>query len=83
MAEARGRFEWNQTSALLALMVNLVRDPRRGSPARPSDFNPFAERPPVPVLRGRDLSILKDVFCHADARVQARTMKGTAHVRCQ
>lgn len=62
MAEAKGRYDWNQTSSLMALMVNLVRDPRRGKPAAPSDFNPYAQATSKPVLRGKNLSILRDVF---------------------
>lgn len=46
----------------MALVVNLVRDPRKGSPAKPEDFHPFAPRPRKPILHGKELGILKDVF---------------------
>jgi len=63
MVEGRGRFEWNRTSSLMALAVNLVRDPRKGKTAKPSDFNPFAPPEPVPVLRGKEmLAALKAAF---------------------
>ncbi len=64
MAEARGRADWSRTSSLMALVANLVRDPRKGRPARPSDFDPYAvpERP-ARKLKGRELEILRDVFC--------------------
>lgn len=63
MAEGRGGFEWGRTSSLMALAVNLARDPRRGRPARPSDFNPFAPQPPKPVLKGKEmLAALKAAF---------------------
>ena len=63
MVEGRGRFEWNQTASLMALAVNLVRDPRRGRSVGPADFNPFAPRPEKPVLRGREmLAALKSAF---------------------
>ncbi len=62
MAEARCRADWARTSALMALAVNLVRDPRRTPAAKPSDFNPYAPRPKKPILRGKQLEILKDVF---------------------
>ena len=63
MVEGRGRFEWNRTASLMALAVNLMRDPRRGGAARADDFNPFAERRKTPVLRGKAmLSALKAAF---------------------
>ena len=63
MVEGRGRFEWNRTASLMALAVNLVRDPRRGKAASPNDFNPFAEREKPPVLRGKAmLSALRAAF---------------------
>ena len=63
MVEGRGKFEWSQTASLMALAVNLMRDPRKGKSASPSDFNPFAPKQPVPVLKGREmLSALKAAF---------------------
>ena len=63
MVEGRGRFEWNRTSALMALAVNLMRDPKKGKAVSPSDFNPFAPPKPVPVLRGKEmLAALKAAF---------------------
>nr|DAQ58215.1 MAG TPA: Protein of unknown function (DUF4035) [Caudoviricetes sp.] len=62
MAEAKQREAWNHTAALMAFAVNLMRDPKKGAPARPEDFHPFAPRPQKPILRGKDLRILKDVF---------------------
>lgn len=60
LAEARGKFEWEQTASLMALVVNLVRDPKKGKPAKPADFNPYyqKEKPKVKV----PLSFLKEVF---------------------
>ena len=46
----------------MALAVNLVRDPRRTPAAKPNDFNPYAPRPKKPILRGKQLEILRDVF---------------------
>lgn len=62
MAEARCHADWARTSALMALAVNLVRDPRRTPAAKPNDFNPYAPRPKKPILRGKQLEILRDVF---------------------
>jgi len=44
MAEARERSEWARTSALLALIANAHRDPKKTRAFKPSDFDPFARR---------------------------------------
>ena len=63
MAESRGRFAWGIASSVMALMVNLQRDPRKGQPVRPSDFNPFAPKSPKPILRGAEMKeALKAAF---------------------
>ena len=54
MVEGRGLFEWNQTASLMALACNLMRDPKKGKAASPNDFNPFAPREPIPVLKGKE-----------------------------
>ena len=64
MADARGESQWVQTSAVLAMLANANRDPKKKPrPYQPNDFNPFARRaakqrplPPAPV------SILKEIF---------------------
>ena len=59
MAEARAKDEWARTSALMALLANCHRDPKKTRALRPSDFNPFAKRPaPIPI----DMDSLKAVF---------------------
>ena len=66
MVEGRGKFEWSQTASLMALAANLVRDPKKGKAASPADFNPFAQRPPKPVLKGKEmLAALKAAFVRA------------------
>lgn len=63
MVDGRGRFEWNQTSSLMALAVNMMRDPKKGHPVKPIDFNPFALAREKPVLKGKAmLSALKAAF---------------------
>lgn len=63
MVDGRGNFEWNQTASQMALTANLARDPRRGKAMRPSDFNPFAPREPIPILKGKNmLAALKAAF---------------------
>ena len=60
MAEARGCFEWEQTSSLMALIVNLVRNPTKSKPAKSADFNPYRHTP-KPITKV-PLTILRDVF---------------------
>jgi len=83
MAEARCRADWARTSALMALAVNLVRDPRRTPAAKPNDFNPYAPRPKKPILRGKQLEILRDVFVKGTAKAPSpalRLVHGEAHL---
>mgnify|MGYP005645988809 CR=1 FL=1 len=42
MAEGRDRARWRHTSALMALTANLNRDPKKGRPFDPSDFDPHS-----------------------------------------
>ncbi len=59
MAEARAKDEWSRMSALLALLANCHRDPKKTRAFKPADFDPFAKRPaPVPI----DMDDLKAVF---------------------
>ena len=44
MAEGRIEQEWNHTAAVLTVLVNVNRDPKRGRPAKPADFHPMARR---------------------------------------
>ena len=60
MAEARERAEWQRTASLMALAVNLVRNPKKSKPAKPADFNPYCGKPKAVVKA--PLSILRDVF---------------------
>lgn len=47
----------------MALAVNLMRDTRKGKPAKPTDFNPFAPHEKTPPLRGKEmLAALKAAF---------------------
>ncbi len=61
MAKNRAEFEWEQTSSLMALIVNLVRNPKKSKVAKPNDFNPYKVKvkPRVQV----PLSFLKEVWC--------------------
>ena len=46
MAEGRDRQLWAHTSCVLALLWNVNRDPKRGRPKRPADFNPYLPASP-------------------------------------
>lgn len=61
MAESRGRFEWAQTSCLMALVANIMRDPKKSKAVEPSDFNPYSHHE-KPVVKA-PLTILRDIWC--------------------
>ena len=57
MAEARQRHDWNQTAAVMALLANIHRDPKRQRAMTPEEFHPMAPRTPpvtVPLRELRD-----------------------------
>ena len=63
MAEGRRKDAWSHTSALLALIANAHRDPKKSKPFEPDDFSPFASRKRCePKLVTKDLTVLKAVF---------------------
>jgi hypothetical protein len=41
MAEGRRRDAWQHTSALLAMLFNAHRDPKKSQPRKPTDFDPY------------------------------------------
>ncbi|MGE4300389.1 MAG: hypothetical protein AB7F40_02175 [Victivallaceae bacterium] len=44
MAEGRGKMEWGRTSCLMALVANILRDPKKSKPVKPADFNPYLQK---------------------------------------
>lgn len=69
MAEGRGREHWAHTSALLALLANVHRDPKKHRAFSPADFNPYeALERRKPAAKTKDLSILKTVFVDRQER---------------
>ena len=60
LADARGHFEWEQTASLMALIVNLMRDPKKNKPAKAEDFNPYTVKEKASLKA--PLSVLRDVF---------------------
>lgn len=59
MAEGRQRADWSRTSALMALIANTQRDPKKTRAFRPSDFDPFARPQAIPKA---GVGVLKTVF---------------------
>ncbi len=63
MAEARGREAWGHTSAILTLIANVNRDPKKTRPFKPSDFDPYSARDKrEDALEVKDMAILRDAF---------------------
>ena len=59
MAEARRRDAWERTAALMALLANCHRDPKKTPAFKVSDFDPFTVSPEaMPV----DLGEVKFMF---------------------
>lgn len=50
MARARLESEHDRTAMLMATVVNMLRDPRKGKPVRWETLNPYREQPTAPRL---------------------------------
>jgi len=64
MAGARLRDSWARDSLIMTLIANANRDPRKGRPFKPADFNPFFERAKKQPQKidAQSLSMLRDKF---------------------
>jgi hypothetical protein len=63
MAEARARDNWAHTSAVLALIANVNRDPKKTRPFKPADFDPYAGKDRrEEAIEVTDMAVLKDAF---------------------
>jgi hypothetical protein len=64
MAEARSKDNWHHTAAMLALLANAHRDPKKTGPFKPDDFNPFANKEePIRLKDNQEaFALLKHVF---------------------
>ncbi len=51
MAEGRGRQAWGHTSAILALIANVNRDPKKTRPFKPSHFGSIVRKRYCPTTR--------------------------------
>lgn len=61
MVDAHRKEAWQHTSAVLATLANIHRDPKKKPrPFRPSDFQPSTQPQPTPMKSS--IHILKRVF---------------------
>jgi hypothetical protein len=77
MAEGMGRERWAHTSLICALIANANRDPRKGRPFKPSDFDPYAN----PRNQDRRLRTVADKQSLAMLRQALEAGKATQHGR--
>ena len=62
MCDARRQDQWSHTAALMALIANVHRNPKKRSrPYLPADFHPLVERKPVSIEKV-GIRVLKRVF---------------------
>ena len=63
MADAKSRAEWDRASALMCLTANIHRDPKKGRPLKPQDFNPHSLPQVIKQVPTKDaMQVLKQVF---------------------
>lgn len=65
MAEGKSKDAWQHTSAILALIANVNRDPKKTKLFKPSDFNPTlnqSSRPDGIVVDKENIALLKKMF---------------------
>ena len=60
MAEDRQRADWARTSALMALIANTQRDPKKHRAFKPADFDPYST--PTKSAAKVGIGVLKTVF---------------------
>jgi len=62
MTGARRQDQWSHTAAVMALVANVHRNPKkRSKPYSPAEFHPLVERKPVTIEKA-GIRILKRVF---------------------
>lgn len=69
MGEAKSQQLWAHTSALLAMLANVHRDPQKTRAYKPAEFNPHRRRPEK--LPKVGIAALKQVFVDRVARPPA------------
>ncbi len=76
MADATARQRWSHTSAVMALLANVHRDPKKKpSPYKPADFHPLLPRKSERVEVGKQegFRLLRQVFVKQSSKGQALT----------
>ena len=62
MVGARRQDQWSHTAAVMALVANVHRNPKkRSKPYSPTEFHPLVERKPVTIAK-TGIRVLKRVF---------------------
>ena len=62
MADSRRQNEWQHTSAILAMLANIHRNPKKKpQPFTPAEFNPLAEERKQPKVKTK-ICTLKTIF---------------------
>lgn len=64
MADGKSRESWQRTSTILALIANVNKDPNKGRPFKPADFDPYASKHESTgdKIRIDNLGLLKSAF---------------------
>ncbi|GIW89561.1 MAG: hypothetical protein KatS3mg108_3885 [Isosphaeraceae bacterium] len=73
MGEAKSQQLWAHTSALLAMLANVHRDPHKTRAYKPAEFNPHLRRPEK--LPKVGIAALKQVFVDRVARPPAAAQR--------
>ena len=60
MADGRGKMEWAQTSNIMAMIINVMRDPKKSKAVNASEFNPYMQKK---TAGKAPLSILREIWC--------------------
>ena len=68
MAEGRGEEAWQHTSALLATLININRDPKKGRPVKLDAFNPYSRRQAKVPASKANVRLLREVFVGNDRK---------------
>jgi hypothetical protein len=70
MAEGKGRHQWMHTAQLCALIANCHRDPKKGRPYKPEDFDPYRRRTSQEVIEvtSENIGVLKEAFLNSQGR---------------
>ena len=62
LAEGSGRVRWMHTSAVMALIANVNRDPKKTRAFKAEQFNPYARNDRARQRKPDDLTILKEAL---------------------